>query len=691
MQGLAGQGWRLALVAVAITLAWASPAAADAWRPVPQGCNTAPANPSCTSLRAGGGTWQFAVSPDGRNAYAVAYDTSALLIFDRNLFTGVLTQRGAGGCLSETGSDGLCVKAKGLLNPVGIVVSPDGGNVYVAAQRSTDGSTYLGGGIATFMRNPTTGDLTQPADTRGCVSHNTATGSAPTTPGACAKGRGMTLVSTVAISPDGRHVYAAGHSLAVLERDPSTGVLTQPTGETGCVHDVAGEGCAPARALGGDLRQLAISPDGRSVYVPNMADGAHTLVIFDRDPGSGRLTQKAGTAGCFGVNSFGGACAVEAKLFRPRSAVVSPDGAHVYVSADNAQLVFARAGDGRLSFQSCIGDPSITACTPGRNIADLTFNAISPDGQAVVANNQSGLGLAIFERDGAGNLTQSAGIDGCISTGGAAFIRGTSVPGQCHAVATQVGHGTVSFQGDGGLTVASYLAGGAITSFKRDLYPVCANQDVAVTVNTAAALGFACSDRNGDPLTYELTRQPRSGVLGAVDQSSGRVFYNPFANFLGGDTLSYRAVGAGLPSNEATMAINVAPPQVPNRPASRPRTVTSPVTYNWSVRRTRLTLRQLVVRRLPVGSTVTLTCSGKRCKFKTRTIKRSRKSTMNVLNAKTLRGRKTFRAGQTVDIRIAAPGMNTKVLRFKLRTGKVPKHRTYCVPLGAKRAQRSCS
>ncbi len=26
--------------------------------------------------------------------------------------------------------------------------------------------------------------------------------------------------------------------------------------------------------------------------------------------------------------------------------------------------------------------------------------------------------------------------------------------------------------------------------------------------------------------------------------------------------------------------------------------------------------------------------------------------------------------------------MNTKVLRFKLRTGKVPKHRTYCVPLG---------
>ena len=77
--------------------------------------------------------------------------------------------------------------------------------------------------------------------------------------------------------------------------------------------------------------------------------------------------------------------------------------------------------------------------------------------------------------------------------------------------------------------------------------------------------------------------------------------------------------------------------------------------------------------RLPVGATVTLKCTGKRCPLKSLTIKRSRKSTMNVLNAKAMRKKKTYRAGQTVDVRIAAPGMNTKVLRFKLRTGKVPK------------------
>ena len=118
--------------------------------------------------------------------------------------------------------------------------------------------------------------------------------------------------------------------------------------------------------------------------------------------------------------------------------------------------------------------------------------------------------------------------------------------------------------------------------------------------------------------------------------------------------------------------------------------VNAGVTYNWSVKRTRHTFTRLVVRNLPVGSTVTLRCSGKRCRFKSLTIKRSRKSTMNVLNAKALSGknkkRTRFRSGQSVDVRVAAPGMNTKMLRFVLRTGVVAKHRSYCVPLGAKRA-----
>ncbi len=55
-----------------------------------------------------------------------------------------------------------------------------------------------------------------------------------------------------------------------------------------------------------------------------------------------------------------------------------------------------------------------------------------------------------------------------------------------------------------------------------------------------------------------------------------------------------------------------------------------------------------------------------------------------------LKGKRTFRAGQTLEIHVAAPGLNTKVLRFKLKRGKVPKHTTHCIPLGAKKVQRTC-
>ena len=63
---------------------------------------------------------------------------------------------------------------------------------------------------------------------------------------------------------------------------------------------------------------------------------------------------------------------------------------------------------------------------------------------------------------------------------------------------------------------------------------------------------------------------------------------------------------------------------------------------------------------------------------------------MNVLNAKALKKKVTFQAKQTIEFRIAAPGMNTKVLRFKLQSNKQPDHQTYCIPLGGKKVQRTC-
>jgi len=361
------------------------------------------------------------------------------------------------------------------------------------------------------------------------------------------------------------------------------------------------------------------------------------------------------------------------------------------VSTAIGMLVYARAVDGSLALQSCVSDGAVAGCVPGRNVKSLSYSAISPDGQTIVAGNENLPGLAIFQRGADGSLVQPAGGDGCMTATGAGTIAGVSTPGQCHAHPALAGNGQMTFVDDTNF-IAGAHSGSAATAIRRDFYPQCQNQSVTVTLNLAAALPLLCGDRNGDALSYAVSGSPIAGALGAIDQTAARVFYNPFSGFTGADSVRYQATAAGLTSNEAKMDINVVAPPVPPPPTRKPRMVNAGVSYNWSVRRTRHTFTRLVVRNLPVGSTVTLRCTGKRCPLKSLTIKRSRKSTMNVLNARALKGkykkRTRFRSGQSVDVRIAAPGMNTKMLRFVLRTGVVAKHRSYCVPLGAKRAVR---
>ena len=130
------------MAALLATLIFTGSAQAEPWRPVTQSCvSYATAGTTCKAIRSGDGAWQIAVAPGGRHAYGVAWTGTdsngaplptgnSLLIFDRDPATGQLTQRGAGGCLSASGSN--CAQARGLTQPTGIVVSADGNQVYVA-------------------------------------------------------------------------------------------------------------------------------------------------------------------------------------------------------------------------------------------------------------------------------------------------------------------------------------------------------------------------------------------------------------------------------------------------------------------------------------------------------------------------------------------------------------------------------
>jgi len=99
---------------------------------------------------------------------------------------------------------------------------------------------------------------------------------------------------------------ALGVLLLVGVAYAATGELTQKAGTDGCISDTGSSGvCQDGRELVNPYG-LAVSPDGKSVYVGSEVSDAVT--IFDRDLATGALTQKAGTAGCVSETGTAGTC-----------------------------------------------------------------------------------------------------------------------------------------------------------------------------------------------------------------------------------------------------------------------------------------------------------------------------------------------------------------------------------------------
>src|SRR6266516_4756054 len=111
-------------------------------------------NGACAVGRALAGARSAAVSPDGTSVYVASYFSDAVAVFSRNPTTGALTQlAGRAGCVSDTGTSGACADGIALDGARTVVVSPDGKNVYVAAEAS--------GAVAIFTRSTTTEALNQ--------------------------------------------------------------------------------------------------------------------------------------------------------------------------------------------------------------------------------------------------------------------------------------------------------------------------------------------------------------------------------------------------------------------------------------------------------------------------------------------------------------------------------------------------
>ena len=267
------------------------------------------------------------VSPDGNSVYVASYSDSAVAEFSRDGESGAVEQLPApNDCISSIAvSECGTTVAAGLERAIGVVVSPDDKDVYVAA-----GGEYGEGAIVALEREAETGALTQLPGEAGCIS---------TFDEACAHGTAINGPEDLVISPDGKNIYANSYddsAVIELKRNPETGGLTQ----LGCLaSSLAGETgpCSQAKSIANPLG-VAISPGGQNLYVSSFGEAA--VAAFERLE-SGGLAQLPEPHECVTTNSTGcGKGSTELiGLDGPRRLTVSPDGLNVYVAGQSASTV----------------------------------------------------------------------------------------------------------------------------------------------------------------------------------------------------------------------------------------------------------------------------------------------------------------------------------------------------------------
>jgi DNA-binding beta-propeller fold protein YncE len=381
-----------------------------------EGCASTSAALGCVNLPAGtpGATFDYgvAVSPDGHSVYVVATDRV------EHFFVGANGALVYDGCVSDNGSGGKCAALPGtaarLSNAVAVAVAPSGA-VYVV-------STH---GVITHFFAAAQGQLTYD----GCVSDDGSAGACADIPGS---GAPLAGAIAVAVSSTGA-VYVIGYS-----EDAVSHFFAAPGGQIswdGCVSDLASEGCAVV--AGNPLVQpigLAVSPDGRSVYVAS--SGSNTVSHLFAAPGGQIIWD-----GCVSDDGTGGVCAdipgTGSPLSGASGVAVSADGTSVYVVAQDAGTVshlFA-APQGQLSWDGCVSDDGsggTCADAPSTPLRGAVAVATSPDGASVyVASNVSD-SLTTFAAAPHGQITFQGCVahstsDGCTAVGADAFQGSVSV------------------------------------------------------------------------------------------------------------------------------------------------------------------------------------------------------------------------------------------------------------------------
>lgn len=350
------------------------------------------------------------------------------------------------------GGDDCARSATALDQPTDLALSPDGRSLYVTA--------FASDALVHLRRNKRTGKLRAAQ----CVEDRGA--------GACPKDvDGLDGAVAVAVHPNGRHVYVVSYGSSALlhfKRNKRKGTLRLvkciDDADLAPVNDVCPGG---AEGLGGPV-DLAVSPDGRSLYVVARSDSAIARFRLHKRSGKPRYQ------GCFEDDdkSFFDDCPRDLEgLYNAQAVAVAPNGRAVYVASwgrhtaptpyyDGALTHFKRnKRTGKIRFRSCVTDNDHHGdddCDGRRadGIREPQSLGLSPDGRFLYAGviNGGTFGTFGLRRDG------TPAFRGC--------VEGPLRPAPCAVTAQGIGRPTdFAFDSRGRSMYVS--SGRGIQPFKR--------------------------------------------------------------------------------------------------------------------------------------------------------------------------------------------------------------------------------
>ncbi len=315
---------------------------------------------------------------------------------------------GFGTCIAEPLSETCGADGYGLQEPVGVAISPDGTDVYVAG---------AGGGAVVDLVRAADGSLSFAACYGGTDTHVDTQ---------CTTSDDVITPVSTAVSPDGSDVYVLDEGKIDVFTRSADGSLTA----AGCVGDLGQPECgtsAPGNTLY-PYRFGAIAVSANGAYVLTATDdgggGNGAVDVFAR-AADGALSTIGCVAASGGIESH---CGSESPALAGAGSLAVSSSGNVFVGGSQAVASFKlQQPSGTLVASGCIGDAA--GCTSSGDLAGADASpsgvALSPDGTTLyVAAHASG---EIVELDVAGGALLRLG---CVAgTAGAGC--GTPVTAVC--------------------------------------------------------------------------------------------------------------------------------------------------------------------------------------------------------------------------------------------------------------------